>query len=244
MIVKRSFITMYEDLMSMDDPLGFLVKCASGLELKDIQTAYDYFRGLGDEMSDAAAVGAAAKVRSPSAKRRILLSAPSVQKEYANQVAKIVAEREARSIDPSAQVREVGFEGAESASREFGKTVGHAGGVLFVNKTKELYDKKSKVERAVARKRILAKLMKDDPIISGAEKQKVIEAYSTMVKTAPILSTDINAVRSFLRDAVQFEGGISFSTIADLARAEKSLFDVKETETQASSVRTPMRGPR
>jgi len=240
LLKKSSFNELYKDLMSMDNPIGFLVKCASNTgqgnpnimqPINSYLGFLDTAKGWADEFEGDATMAAAARASDPVTKRRILMSHPAVAKEYQTQLAKRIAEREAASIDPTARVREVGIQGAEQASREFGRTIGKVLGIGAANKVRELYDKKSKAERAFVRKKILAKLMKEDPIISGAEKQKVIEAYATMTKTAPILSTDINIVRSFLRDAVQFEGGISYSTIADLSRAEAVVYGTKKLET-------------
>jgi hypothetical protein len=70
---------------------------------------------------------------------------------------------------------------------------------------------------------ILKHLMQDDPIISRADPKRVIEAYATFKRFAPVLSTDLNATRSYLREALTMGGGVDFSTIANLAKAEKSV---------------------
>jgi hypothetical protein len=70
---------------------------------------------------------------------------------------------------------------------------------------------------------ILQHLMSDDPIISKADPKRVVEAYVTFKRFAPVLSTDMNATRSYLREALTMGGGVDFSTIANLAKAEKSI---------------------
>lgn len=51
------------------------------------------------------------------------------------------------------------------------------------------------------------------------------EAFATMVRFAPSLSLDINAVRSYLREAVISGGGINYATIKQLADTEKVIHD-------------------
>tara|TARA_Y100000034_G_scaffold125906_1_gene176327 strand:+ start:2416 stop:3087 length:672 start_codon:yes stop_codon:yes gene_type:complete len=67
---------------------------------------------------------------------------------------------------------------------------------------------------------ILNQLKKEDDIIAGAPTKQVMEAYHTMSKIAPTLSTDKNAVKSFLREAAQHEGGVDYMTLKGLGEAE------------------------
>ena len=79
------------------------------------------------------------------------------------------------------------------------------------------------------RQALIENLMKTDPTISDAIKYdpkgraKVLEAYSTMVRFAPTLSTDINAARSFVREAVIGGAGVNYATIKGLIETEKAL---------------------
>jgi len=72
-------------------------------------------------------------------------------------------------------------------------------------------------------------LMRNDPVISDAVNRNphgheiVMEAYGTMTRFAPKLSTDINAARSFLREAVLGGSGVNYATIKNLIETERSL---------------------
>jgi hypothetical protein len=73
------------------------------------------------------------------------------------------------------------------------------------------------------RQALLAKLRKEDDIIKQAPMKKVLESYHSMARFAPSLSTDLNATKSFLREAVQHEGGLDFMSIKGLAEAETAV---------------------
>lgn len=74
-----------------------------------------------------------------------------------------------------------------------------------------------------ARRAILDGLRKEDPIISQMGEQEVMDAYHSIAKFAPTLAKDKNAVRSALRQAAQFEGGLDYMTIKGLAEAESAV---------------------
>ena len=76
--------------------------------------------------------------------------------------------------------------------------------------------------RSPVRRAIMARLAKSDEIISQADPSTMLQAYATMTKFAPTLSTDINAVKSFLRSSAMHEGGIDPLTIKGLAEAENA----------------------
>jgi len=88
---------------------------------------------------------------------------------------------------------------------------------------------KSLKERMVLDKKreaIVDHIMEHDPIVSVQEELNpgsTIQAYSTMVKFAPRLSTDPNVVTSFLREASQSEGGINPLTVQQLAKTESAI---------------------
>jgi hypothetical protein len=79
-----------------------------------------------------------------------------------------------------------------------------------------------------ARKEIMNRLMTSDPIISDAVKRnpqmqrQLLEAFGTMIKFAPLLTTDINAVRSFLREVVLGGGNVNYAVVKNLIDTEKS----------------------
>jgi hypothetical protein len=88
---------------------------------------------------------------------------------------------------------------------------------------------KDKIFTDPRRKAILDTIMRNDQIIRDTiahnpnGKQMIAEAYQTMVTVAPTLSTDINAVRSFLREAVIGGAGVNYATIKNLAEAERAV---------------------
>lgn len=79
------------------------------------------------------------------------------------------------------------------------------------------------------RRKLLEQLFHSDPIIKDAlerhpdSKAMLLEAYGTMVRFAPTLSLDINATRSFLREAVLGGAGVNYATIKNLVDTEKSI---------------------
>lgn len=79
-----------------------------------------------------------------------------------------------------------------------------------------------------ARRAILDQLRKEDNIISQMGEQELMDAYHSITKFAPTLATDKNAVRSALRQAAQFEGGLDYMTIKGLAEAEAAVTKEKQ----------------
>lgn len=83
------------------------------------------------------------------------------------------------------------------------------------------------------RKALVETLLRTDPVLSDAVARHpdsitaVKEAYGTMVRFAPTLSLDINAVRSFLREAVLGGAGVNYATIKNLVETERSISDAK-----------------
>jgi hypothetical protein len=77
--------------------------------------------------------------------------------------------------------------------------------------------------RSPVRQAILKRLVAEDDIISQATPDAMLRAYSTMARVAPTLSTDINAVKSFLRSSAMHDGGIDSMTIKGLAEAESAV---------------------
>ena len=65
-------------------------------------------------------------------------------------------------------------------------------------------------------------------MLSSADDATLMEAYHTMSRFAPVLSTDKNAVRSFLRQAVTSGSGPDFMSIKLVADAERAVTGPKE----------------
>lgn len=80
------------------------------------------------------------------------------------------------------------------------------------------------------RKKLFESVVRSDPVVSDAltrnptASKTVGEAFETMVRFAPSLSLDVNAVRSFLREAVVGgAAGVNYATIKSLIETEKAL---------------------
>lgn len=84
---------------------------------------------------------------------------------------------------------------------------------------------------APKREKIFYEAVKTDPVLRDSLRSnpavltQMKEAFATMVRFAPSLSLDINAVRSYLREAVISGGGINYATIKQLADTEKVIHD-------------------
>ncbi len=87
----------------------------------------------------------------------------------------------------------------------------------------------TKFFQAPKREQLFAGLVRTDTVLTDAvrrdPKAQVVleEAFQTMVRYAPHLSVDINAVRSFLREAVIGGGGVNYATIKNLVETEKTI---------------------
>jgi len=89
----------------------------------------------------------------------------------------------------------------------------------------ELYwrikDKFSRVSDREADK-IVSELMKEDPVLSSANKDVLISAYKTFARLAPNLANDKNLVKTFLHSAVATGGNIDIGTAKALIDANAS----------------------
>ncbi len=74
-----------------------------------------------------------------------------------------------------------------------------------------------------AREAILGDLKRTDSVLANADDATLMEAYHSMTRFAPTLSTDKNAVRSFLRQAVMSGSGPDYMSIKLLADAERAV---------------------
>lgn len=107
------------------------------------------------------------------------------------------------------------------------KAVGEAVGNLFTDIANKAVAAAGNAMDAGARNAVLEKLRATDPVLSDRSDAELMEAYHTMVNVAPTLSKDINAVRSFLREAVMSGAGPSYVTIRGLADAEKAVIQAR-----------------
>jgi hypothetical protein len=86
----------------------------------------------------------------------------------------------------------------------------------------ELYWKvKDKLSRVSDKEadRVVSELMKEDPVLSTANKEMLISAYKTFARLAPNLANDKNLVKTFLHSAVATGGNIDIGTAKALIDA-------------------------
>jgi hypothetical protein len=110
-----------------------------------------------------------------------------------------------------------------AAIGSFGKGLGDLGVQLLQDIASKAVAAAGNVGQNAARQAILQQLKQEDAILSNADDKVLMEAYHTMTRFAPVLSTDKNAVRSFLRQAVMSGSGADFSTIKHLADSERAV---------------------
>jgi hypothetical protein len=105
---------------------------------------------------------------------------------------------------------------AKAVGKELGKaTVGLAGDVLS-----KAVSIPGSIAGGMQRKNVLSELQAEDDVLAKADPTQVDEAYHTMVRFAPTLATDKNAVKTFLRESILYGTGPNFTTIKQLADAE------------------------
>jgi hypothetical protein len=113
--------------------------------------------------------------------------------------------------------------GGTAAIQTFGKGVGEMGIDLLRDMAAKAMTAASHAGDSSAREAILGELKRNDPVLADANDKVLMEAYHTMTRFAPTLSTDKNAVRSFLRQAVMSGSGPDYMSIKLLADAERAV---------------------
>jgi len=109
------------------------------------------------------------------------------------------------------------------AIQTFGKEMGTMGAGLLRDMAAKAMVAIGSVGDSAAREAILAQLRREDPVLADADDKVLMEAYHTMQRFAPVLSTDKNAVRSFLRQAVMSGSGPDYASIKLLADTERAI---------------------
>lgn len=124
----------------------------------------------------------------------------------------------------------IGAYGIKSFTQGIGEGVGKGlADMLFRGLGGLANSVKENVSTNPRRAALVDSLIRTDPVISDAVtrdphgREALMEAYGTMVRFAPSLSTDINAVRSFLREAVLSGSGVNYATIKNLIETERAL---------------------
>ena len=116
--------------------------------------------------------------------------------------------------------------GGNAAISAFGKEMGTTGANLLRDIASKALETATHVGDEAARRAILGDLKQNDTVLSNADDKVLMGAYHTMTRFAPVLSTDSNAVRSFLRQAVMSGSGPDYMSIRLLADAERSVTNV------------------
>lgn len=110
-----------------------------------------------------------------------------------------------------------------AALQTFGKEMGTSGAGLLRDIANKAMASVGAIGDRSARQAILQSLKKEDPVLANADDKVLLESYHTMERFAPTLSTDKNAVRSFLRQAVMSGNGPDYMAIKLLADTERSI---------------------
>lgn len=113
--------------------------------------------------------------------------------------------------------------GGSAAISAFGKEMGTTGANLLRDIANKAIETASHAGDEAARHAILGDLRQSDSVLSAADDKVLMGAYHTMSRFAPVLSTDSNAVRSFLRQAVMSGSGPDYMSIKLLADAERAV---------------------
>jgi hypothetical protein len=124
--------------------------------------------------------------------------------------------------------KDVTHQFGNAAVGAFGKELGTMGAGLLRDIANKAMSVAGNIGNESARTAILQQLRREDSVIHDADDKTLMEAYHTMTRFAPVLSTDKNAVRSFLRQAVMSGNGPDYMTIKLLADSERAVTGDKE----------------
>lgn len=113
-------------------------------------------------------------------------------------------------------------DGANSFARAVGSETGKSTVGLLGDMLSKAMSGISSIPQGFARENMFEQLQQEDDVLAQADPQALQEAYHTMVRFAPTLATDKNAVRSFLRESVTYGTGPNVVTIKMLADAERA----------------------
>jgi len=109
------------------------------------------------------------------------------------------------------------------AIETMGNSIGDAGASLLKDLASKAFSSMGRMGDNAARAAIVKVLKQEDSVLAGADDKALMEAYHTMVRFAPTLSTDKNAVRSFLRQATMSGAGPDYMSIKLLADSERAV---------------------
>lgn len=115
----------------------------------------------------------------------------------------------------------------ELAAESFANAVGKELGTSTVGLVGDVLSKSlalpGDLMRGQQRRSVFDELRQEDDVIAKADPGALNEAYHTMVRFAPTLATDKNAVKTFLRESTLYGTGPNFMAIKQLADAESAV---------------------
>ncbi len=111
----------------------------------------------------------------------------------------------------------------QQTMQTLGKSVAEAGGSLLKDLASKAISAIGSAGDSAARTAILQSLRREDPILAEANETVLMDAYHSMVRWAPMLATDKNAVRSWLRQAIMTGAGPDYASIKMLAESERAV---------------------
>lgn len=198
------------------DAKSFVEKRAALQREKTAQGALKAISGLGGlltklvpkNLSTGAALGGAAGLAGLG-----ILAGPTLD---------ALGEKVKDAIVPSNMQDRMLDEGASSFAKAVGSQTGQSTVGLLGDIMSKAVSGISGIPRAFARENMFEQLQQEDDVLAQADPQTLQEAYHTMVRFAPTLATDKNAVRSFLRESVLYGTGPNVVTIKQLADAERA----------------------
>jgi len=119
-------------------------------------------------------------------------------------------------------------EAVTSFSKEVGKRVGEKTVNLFADMLSKTVQAPVNAFQRQAQRSVFETLKTEDDVLAQADPQQLLETFHTMVRFAPTLATDKNAVKTFLRESALYGTGPNFVGIKQLADAESAVTGAKE----------------
>ena len=112
---------------------------------------------------------------------------------------------------------------AESYASAVGKEMGKSTVGLLGDFATRILDTPGSIASKLERKGIFNQLSQEDEVLAQADPTQLEDAYHTMVRFAPTLATDKNAVKTFLRETALYGTGPNYTTIKQIAEAENAV---------------------
>lgn len=176
-------------------------------------------KGIGDLLK-----GLGAKILANPGKAALVGGSLIALNELGGPTIQTLGKRIQKAVVPTMRERE---KLDEEAATAFAKSVGKELGTKTIGLMADVLSKAVQAPAELmgnrARAGVFQTLQTEDDVISQADPQQLAEAYHTMVRFAPTLATDKNAVKTFLRESVLYGTGPNFMSIKQLADAERAI---------------------